>query len=491
MTASALVLAAVLAAPSAPTPGRARMWTDAPQAPRLATPPLIPALLKTALPAIVGIVATTARAGSPSDDPFHDFLEKMYGAGGDRESEPVRGIGTGFFIRSDGLIATNNHVIEGATDLAVQSVEGGRVYRAVVVGKDDATDLALIKIEGDPPFPVLPLGDSNAAEVGEWVVAIGNPFGLSRSVTTGIISYKGRRDVNPQGKAGYSNFIQTDAAINPGNSGGPLLDARGAVIAINAAVSQAGQGIGFAVPINMLKELAPQLEARGRVVRGWIGLSIQEELTPELADSFGVPGGRGVLVTDVAPGGPAATAGLRRGDVVTAFEGEPVSESWMLRWLTAIAAPGRTVRLSFLREGAPSSVQVAVADKPGERPRQAPAGPAPRPPADEVGPFGVALEDRRPDELQAVPHGVRVGSTDVRGSAFRAGIREGDLVLELDGKPVEDRASFQRAFTASEGRVTRLFVRRGSRVLFFGLRRDHLREGRAASALPGHGAAAR
>ena len=174
-----------------------------------------------------------------------------------------------------------------------------------MVGKDEATDLALLRIEGGP-FPVLPLGDSDAVEVGEWVVAIGNPFGLARSVTTGIVSYKGRRDVNLTGKPGYYDFVQTDAAINPGNSGGPLLDARGAVIAINAAVNPSGQGIGFAVPINMFKELARQLESRGHVVRGWMGLSIQEQLSPELAESFGVPGGRGVLITEVVAGGAAA-----------------------------------------------------------------------------------------------------------------------------------------------------------------------------------------
>jgi serine protease Do len=296
-------------------------------------------------------------------------------------------------------------------------------------------------------------------------------------VTTGIVSFKGRRDVNPSGRPGYYDFIQTDAAINPGNSGGPLLDARGAVIAINAAVSPAGHGIGFAVPINMLKELAPQLERRGRVVRGWIGLSIQDELTPELAESFGVPNGRGVLITEVLPGGPAALAGVRRGDVVTEFEGEPVSESWRLRWLTSIVAPGRRVKLTLWREGAPLSAQVSLTDKPGEKSEAAPllpqAGPA-------VGLFGVSLEERRADESQTFPHGVRIGRADVRGSAFRAGVRDGDLVLELDGKPVDDRASFDRASASSEGRVTRLCVRRGSRVLFFGVRREPQSEAKAA-----------
>src|SRR5436853_3062140 len=304
------------------------LWTDAPAAKERPTaPPVsIAGLVKSSMPAVVGIVATTARGGA--NDPFREFLGRMYGQGGSGPSEtPIRGIGTGFFIRSDGLIATNGHVIEGATDITVQVGEDERVYRATLVGHDDATDLALLRIEGDKPFPVLVLGESDRLEVGEWVVAIGNPFGLSRSVTTGIVSFKGRRDVNPSGRPGYYDFIQTDAAINPGNSGGPLLDARGAVIGINAAVNPSGQGIGFAIPINMLKEVLPQLE-KGRVTRSWMGITVQDQLGPDLAESFGVPNGKGVLVTDVVEGGPAERAGLRPGDVVVSFEGEPVTESY-------------------------------------------------------------------------------------------------------------------------------------------------------------------
>src|SRR5438874_3044197 len=326
------------------------LWIDAPATRERPTAPpsSIAALVKTSMPAVVGIVATTARAGG--NDPFRDFLERMYGHGGSGPSEaPVRGIGTGFFIRGDGLIATNGHVVEGATDITVQVGEEERLYRGTLVGHDEATDLALLKIEGDKPFPVLPMGESEGLEVGEWVVAIGNPFGLSRSVTTGIVSFKGRRDVNPSGRPGYYDFIQTDAAINPGNSGGPLLDARGAVVAINAAVNPAGQGIGFAIPIHMLKEIAPQLE-KGHVVRSWMGMSVQDQLGPDLAEWFGVPGGKGVVITDVVDGGPAARAGLRPGDIVVSFEGDPIIESYRLRWLTANASPGRTVKMGIWRD---------------------------------------------------------------------------------------------------------------------------------------------
>ena len=453
------VLLALLLAAAAPQ----KPWTDAPaSSPRPTAPPAsIAQLVKLAMPAVVGIVAVTARGGSA--DPFHDFLERMYGSGTAEREQPVRGIGTGFFVRSDGLLATNGHVVEGATDITVQVGDDERAYRGVLVGKDDATDLALVKVEGGP-FPVLALGDSETLEVGEWVVAIGNPFGLSRSVTTGIVSFKGRREVNPSGKPGYYDFIQTDAAINPGNSGGPLLDGRGAVVGINAAVNPSGQGIGFAIPIGMLKDLLPQLE-KGRVVRSWMGLTVQEQMGPELAESFGVPGGKGAVVTEVVAGGPAARAGLRPGDVITSFDGEPIAESYRLRWLTGNAGPRRTVRVGVWRDGRSEDVRVTLAEKPGTASDAAPALPAnaARAPAE---PFGFAVE-----ELGKEGRGVRVGAVDLRGDGYRAGLREGDVVLEVDGHPVSDRAGFRRVLGESRSSVARLYVRRGSRTIFFGLRR--------------------
>jgi S1-C subfamily serine protease len=451
------------------------IWTDAP-APRdrpTAPPASIASVVKGAMPAVVGIIATTARVGG--GDPFHDFLERMYGSGSGAPSEsPVRGIGTGFFIRSDGLIATNGHVIEGATDITVQVGEDERVYRATLVGQDDATDLALLKVEGDKPFAVLPLGDSERLEVGEWVIAIGNPFGLSRSVTTGIVSFKGRRDVNPSGRPGYYDFIQTDAAINPGNSGGPLLDARGAVIGINAAVNPSGQGIGFAIPVEQLREIGPQLVAQGHVVRSYMGLSVQESMSADLAESFGVPGGKGVLVTEVAEGGPAARAGLRPGDVVTAFEGEPVVESYRLRWLTARAAPGHAVNLRIWRAGKEHRVAVMLLEKP------APPYDAPRPGPGlrrEQEPFGFAVEEPPRGDVDR-GRGLRVTSVDLRSNAYRAGVREGDLLLSLNGQALGDKLAYQKILSSLPG-VSRLYVRRGGKSLFFGLRRDAAATARA------------
>ena len=444
------------------------LWTDAPAGKERPTSPpaSIAALVKASMPAVVGIVATTARAGS--NDPFHEFLERMYGQGGGGPSEtPVRGIGTGFFVRSDGLIATNGHVIEGATDITVQVGEDERVYRGTLVGQDDATDLALLKIEGDKPFPVLPLGESDHLEVGEWVVAIGNPFGLSRSVTTGIVSFKGRRDVNPSGKPGYYDFIQTDAAINPGNSGGPLLDARGAVIGINSAVNPSGQGIGFAIPIEQLRDVAPQLAATGHVVRSYLGISIQESMSAELAESFGVPGGKGVVVTDVSENGPAGRAGVKPGDVILSFDGEPLAESYRLRWLTARATPGKRVRIGLWRAGKALEIPVVLREKPGAA--WEPPAPAPGLRRDQE-PFGFAVEDPPKDDGDH-GRGVRVSSIDLRSCAYRAGVREGDLILEIDGQPVGDKTAYRKAISTTAA-VARLYVRRGNKPLFFGLRRD-------------------
>ena len=443
------------------------LWTEAPVLKERPTAPpaSISALVKASMPAVVGIVATTARGGG--SDPFHDFLERMYGQGSGGPSEmPVRGIGTGFFIRADGLIATNGHVIEGATDITVQVGEDERVYRGALVGHDDATDLALLKIEGDKPFPVLPIGESDRLEVGEWVVAIGNPFGLSRSVTTGIVSYKGRRDVNPSGRPGYYDFIQTDAAINPGNSGGPLLDARGAVIGINAAVNPSGQGIGFAIPVEQLRDIAPHLAGQGHVVRSYMGISIQESMTADLAESFGVPGGKGVIITDISEEGPAARAGLKTGDVVTSFDGEPVLESYRLRWLTARTSPGKRVKVGVWRNGKALEVPVMLLEKPGAR------WEPPVPPPGlrrEQEPFGFAVEDANKDDDHG--RGVRVSSIDLRSCAYRAGVREGDLILEIDGQAVGDKAAYRKAVSGISP-VVRLYVRRGGKSLFFGLRRE-------------------
>jgi serine protease Do len=273
--------------------------------------------------------------------------------------------------------------------------------------------------------------------------------------------------VNPSGRPGYYDFIQTDAAINPGNSGGPLLDGRGAVIGINAAVNPSGQGIGFAIPIEQLKEVGPKLAARGHVVRSYLGISVQESMSPELAESFGLPGGRGVLITEVTEDGPGARAGLRAGDIITGFDGEPIVESYRLRWLTASAPPGRKVKLEFWRDGKQGAAAVVMQAKPGASWQPPASQPLSR---REQEPFGFAVEEPAKDDGDR-GRGVRISSINLRSPAYRAGLREGDLILEVDGKPVPDKSAYRKSVSAP-GSVCRLYVRRGTRSLFFGLRRD-------------------
>ena len=308
--------------------------------------------------------------GHPSpfgpEDPFKDFFEKFFG---EMPKEfKSRSLGSGFIFDRDGYIITNNHVVEGADKIRVKLVDG-REFKATLKGRDPMTDLALIKIESaNHDLPVLSLGDSNAMQVGDWVLAVGNPFGLSHTVTQGIISAKGR----VIGAGPYDDFIQTDASINPGNSGGPLVNLNGEVVGINSAIVATGQGIGFAIPSSMAKSIIPQLKEKGSVVRGMLGVQIQM-VTPELAKSFGLKEPMGALVAEVNPGSPAAKAGLQRGDVIVNFNGTPIKEMHELPRLVAGTPPGKTATLKVLRNAKEKDFTVTIAEmkpemmsKPGE-----------------------------------------------------------------------------------------------------------------------------
>ena len=279
--------------------------------------------------------------GGPSpfgpEDPFKEFFERFFG---DMPKEfKSRSLGSGFIFDRDGYIITNNHVIEGADKIKVKLVDG-REFKATIKGRDPMTDMALIKIESPShDLPVLALGDSNTMQVGDWVLAVGNPFGLSHTVTQGIISAKGR----VIGAGPYDDFLQTDASINPGNSGGPLVNLKGEVVGINSAIVATGQGIGFAIPSNMAKSIIPQLKEKGSVVRGMLGVQIQM-VTPELAKSFGLKEPMGALVAEVNPDSPAAKIGLQRGDIITEFNGTPIKEMHELPKM--VATPPRSERQS-------------------------------------------------------------------------------------------------------------------------------------------------
>ncbi len=408
-------------------------------------------------PAVVNVSAVSRKtpAMNPEElDRFREFFgDELYERYFRRRREEPRATGSGLVVDPTGYVLTNNHVIENASEIIVR-LSDSRKFTARLVGRDPKTDLAVLKVEAPGPLPAAELGDSDRLRVGQWAIAIGNPFGLDRTVTVGIISATARTRV---GVATYENFIQTDASINPGNSGGPLLNLDGKVIGVNTAIVAAGQGIGFSIPINMAKEVMRQLIARGRVVRGWLGIVIQD-VTDDLAGSFGVHEREGVLIADVMKGGPADTAGLRPGDVVVDFSGNPVHEVPDLQRNAAAAVPGQVVKLVVVRDRARLPVDVTVGEMPNEEsvaevePDQA---------------WGLTVEalGGDPGRRLSLPfsHGVIVTEVIPGGPADRAGLRRGDIIRDVAGRAVVDAAAFYRELGALKpGDFARLYVHRPS-----------------------------
>jgi serine protease Do len=351
-----------------------------------------------------------------------------------------QGSGSGFIIRDDGLILTNNHVVENAKKITV-TLSDKQEYSAKVLGRDSKTDLAVLKIEATGHLPAARLGNSDALRVGDWVMAIGNPFGLSNTVTAGIVSAKGRTI----GAGPYDDFIQTDASINPGNSGGPLFNEQGEVVGINTAIfSQSGGniGIGFATPINLVKTLVPELETKGQVTRGWLGVSIQK-ITPELAQSLGLEVARGALVADVTSGSPAAHAGIERGDVIVAYSGKSIEDASALPTLVASTAVGKTIPVDVIRNGKRKTLEVAVS-------RLVDQTVALDESATQKGKWGLALRDLRPEERERVgleeQAGVLVAGVQPNSPAADAGVQVGDVILEVNRHPVTSVEELKRKF---------------------------------------------
>ncbi|MBW1722808.1 MAG: DegQ family serine endoprotease [Deltaproteobacteria bacterium] len=426
-------------------------------------------LVKQASPSVVFIstVKTIKRQPFPlpfgPNDPFRDFFDRFFGDRLPREFKQ-QALGTGFIIDRDGFILTNNHVVEQTDEIKVK-LDNGSEYKARIVGRDPKTDLALIKIKTRDPLTPLPLGDSDKVEVGDWVVAIGNPFGLGHTVTAGIVSAKYRH----LGAGAYDNFIQTDASINPGNSGGPLLNTAGEVIGINTAIfSQSGGsiGIGFAIPVNMAKDLLPQLK-RGKVIRGWLGVMIQP-VTPELKEKLGLREAKGALVADVTPGGPADRAGMKRGDVIVSFNGRDIRESKDLPFLVASTPVNRIVTVEVVRKGEIKRLRVRIGEMPEEGKVSGPLkGPGPR--------LGMSLEEITPDLAR------RFGLSETRGlvvtavqggtPAAESGIRPGDVILEMDQEPVNSIQEFERRIAAyKKGDTILLLIKRRNTTLFTTIR---------------------
>src|SRR5216110_2990402 len=401
-------------------------------------------------PAVVNVSAVPRKqSAEETPERFREFFgeefyERFFRR---RPREEARASGSGVLVDPRGYVLTNNHVIENAQDITVR-LSDGRKFTAKLVGRDPKTDLAVLKVEAPSPLPAAELGDSDHLRVGQWAIAIGNPFGLDRTVTVGIISATARNRV---GVATYENFIQTDASINPGNSGGPLLNLDGKVIGINTAIVAAGQGIGFSIPINQAKEVMRQLIASGRVVRGWLGIAIQD-VTDELAGTFGVR--EGVLVAEVVKGGPAEAAGLRQGDVIVELNGAPIKEVPELQRRVAAVAPGQPVRLKLIRERKPVTLAVTVSEMPGDEPVLAGA------PDDES--WGLSVEPLSGDAAAQLGLTIAAGLlvTDVvAGSpADKAGLRRGDVIVEVGKKPVADPATLFRTLAQ---------LKPGDRVLVF------------------------
>jgi serine protease Do len=439
------------------------------------------AAAKEAMPAVVSIrVEKTIEAGPPMDfgglnDPFgqfnDDFLRRFF-----RERRPQRrapqkylqeGQGSGFLISEDGYILTNNHVVGDVDKITVELQDGRTFTNAKLIGTDPGTEVALIKIEGDK-FPVLPMGDSSKIEIGDWVIAIGNPFGLSETVTVGVISAVGRNNMHI---AAYEDFIQTDAAINPGNSGGPLINLDGQVIGINTAiVSDSGgyMGIGFAIPINMARSIEEQLRKHGKVSRGYLGL-YAKDVNADMAELLGLKETGGVAVSMVEPGAPAAKAGLKVYDIILAINGKKVQSYDAFRNEVALLAPGSKVRLDISREGKSLTLTVSLGERPSDMARKEP------PPEEPQQVLGLEVQDLTEDlaeQLEYQPgEGVVVSAVAPGSAAAEEGIQRGDLIVAVNKRNVTSVEEFTAAVKRSRklGRVL-LLVKRGEFSQFVTLR---------------------
>ena len=440
--------------PSASAAGASRPEAQMPATPGFAAPSFASLAERVSGPVVSVKAVSVQKVAEVSPD--QDWPQGWFGDGGPfrnfrRPFTPFpqgglkrQGTGTGFVVREDGLVVTNNHVVEGAKEVTV-TLGDGVEYTAKVVGRDPKTDLAVLKIDPKGTLPVVKLGDSGALHVGDWVLAVGNPFGLSKTVTAGIVSAKGR----VIGAGPYDDFIQTDASINPGNSGGPLFNERGEVVGINTAIyteNGGNIGIGFALPINLAKSLLPELETKGSVTRGWLGVSIQK-VTPDIADSLGLADAEGALVADVTRGSPADSAGIRRGDVITRFDGKKIAESSALPSMVATVSVGKTVAVEVLRNGKLKTIDVKVAKL-----AESPSGEA-----DETshGKWGLVLREPTADErdrLGLKPNeGVLVEAVQPGSPAADAGVQSGDAILEVNQRPVASVEQVQEEAARVQG----------------------------------------
>ena len=432
------------------------------------------ALSRQLKPTVVNI-STSKNSASPKDRSensktalIREFFDSFLPSKADHDAKQ-KYLGSGFIISSDGYILTNKHVVEDASKVSVKTATG-QSFPAEIVGVDHKLDIALLKIESASALPQVDIGNSNTLEVGEWVMAIGNPFGLEQTVTAGIVSAKGR----VIGAGPYDNFIQTDASINPGNSGGPLFNSAAQVVGINTAMVARGHGIGFATPINAVTAILPQLRSTGHVTRGWLGLTIQK-ITPELAESFGLQSTHGALVSSVHHPSPAADAGIQHGDIILRFNGQEVKQINDLSHLVVQVPLGTQAQLTILRHGNELKKQVNIMPQEGNAPHQLTAGVSSSTNSNPTS-FGLTLEDLstelRKTHAISADHGAVITAIASGSAAAATNIATGDVILEYNQIPVNNVFELLHAIRQDQhggGKSVRLLIQRGPALFFVGI----------------------
>jgi len=437
-------------------------------------------LVKTLQPSVVNISTTNvvkkrqapfnspfeSPFGGGPDDPFEDFFKKFF-EGGPQQEFRQQGLGSGFIISKDGFIVTNNHVIEKANDIEI-ILESGKKYQAQIIGKDPKTDLALLKIEPEEDLPAISFGRSDVLDIGDWVIAIGNPFGLGHTVTAGIVSAKGRS----LGLGSYDDFIQTDAAINPGNSGGPLFNLDGEVVGVNTAIFARAQGIGFAIPAAIAVNIIDQLRSNGKVVRGWLGVLVQQ-ITPEIAQSLGLQDTKGALVADITPDGPAEKAGIKRRDVIIGFDDTEINEMSQLPKSVAATPPGTKSEIILLREGKKKKIRVLL----GQLPEIIAKKPKIEEKKDVENDLGLAVQEINPIIQKRLnlqdSQGVIIVNVRRASPAWNAGLRKADIIVEINKKEIKDIEEYKNIINKIKQDESLLFlVRRNQNTIYVALKFD-------------------
>ncbi|MFZ3209389.1 MAG: DegQ family serine endoprotease [Geobacteraceae bacterium] len=426
----------------------------------LATQQAFTSLVKGVTPAVVNISTVSKKKLVAPFFETSPFFEDFFGGMQRPRYRRENSLGSGFIINKDGYIVTNDHVVRDAESIRVK-LSNENVYDGRVVGSDPKTDIAIIKINAKEELPVAVLGDSDKLQVGQWAIAIGNPFGLDRTVTVGVISATGRSNM---GIETYENFIQTDASINPGNSGGPLLNIYGEVIGINTAIVAAGQGIGFAIPINMSKQIVTQLIKKGSVTRGWLGVSIQP-VTEEIARSFGLKRAQGALVSDIMTSSPAANAGLQSGDIITRFDGKQIKEVKQLQLIVADTPVGKRTEVEIIRDGKVRKLSITLVGS------DSAAAVKPRPTDTGASWLGLNVEELPRDMRVRGMKGVMVTGVEPESMAADSGIQQGDIIISINRQRVANMADYGRVVQeAGRKEAAAFLVRRGNANIYFALK---------------------